>query len=214
MQSLRGLGASAELSPLPELLDAMEVATRTLLADVPAPPNVASVFADAAHALAAMARSVADAGQITPPPELESVAQRLLESYATESDVVPIAALAPAGVESIVQRGTPPSAMPEADPVPVELVSVGDHLLLVADALARPASPAARDLALRAASHPRGDAVAQRHRSLPDTARRTRSPRRSVTMSLPSARMRSWRCCAAADDSSSKPAACMTGSRW
>src|ERR1019366_1238602 len=36
MQSLRGLGASAELSPLPELLDAMEVATRTLLADVPA----------------------------------------------------------------------------------------------------------------------------------------------------------------------------------
>ena len=148
MQSLRGLGASAELSPLPELLDAMEVATRTLLADVPAPPNVASVFADAAHALAAMARSIADAGRITPPPELESVARRLLESYATENDVVPIAALAPSGVESIAQRGTPPSAMPEADPVPVELVSVGDHLLQVADALARPASPAARDLRL------------------------------------------------------------------
>lgn len=148
LQSLRGLGGSAELSPLPELLDAMEVATRTLLADVPAPPNVASVFADAAHALAAMARSVAEAGRISPPPELESVARRLLESYATENDVVPIATFAPAGVESIVQRGTPPSAMPEADPVPVELVSVGDHLLLVADALARPTSPAARDLKL------------------------------------------------------------------
>jgi hypothetical protein len=148
LQSLRGLGGSAELSPLPELLDAMEVATRTLLADVPAPPNVASVFADAAHALAAMARSVADAGRITPPPELESVARRLLESYATENDVVPIAAFAPAGMESIAQRGTPPSAMPEADPVPVELVSVGDHLLLVADALARPTSAAARDLKL------------------------------------------------------------------
>ena len=39
MQSLRGLGASAELSPLPELLDAMEVATRALLSDAPAPPN-------------------------------------------------------------------------------------------------------------------------------------------------------------------------------
>ena len=38
--------------------------------------------------------------------------------------------------------------MPEADPVPVELVSVGDHLLLVADALARPTSTAARDLKL------------------------------------------------------------------
>jgi hypothetical protein len=148
LQSLRGLGGSAELSPLPELLDAMEVATRTLLADVPAPPNVAAVFADAAHALAAMARSVAEAGRISPPPELESVARRLLESYATENDVVPIAAFAPAGTESIVQRGTPPSAMPDADPVPVELVSVGDHLLLVADALARPASPAARDLKL------------------------------------------------------------------
>jgi hypothetical protein len=148
LQSLRGLGGSAELSPLPELLDAMEVATRTLLADVPAPPNVASVFADAAHALAAMARSVAEAGRISPPPELESVARRLLESYATENDVVPIAAFAPAGVESIVQRGIAPSAMPDADPVPVELVSVGDHLLLVADALARPTSPAARDLKL------------------------------------------------------------------
>ncbi|MGH7592731.1 MAG: Hpt domain-containing protein, partial [Gemmatimonadales bacterium] len=148
MQSLRGLGASAELSPLPELLDAMEVATRTLLADVPAPPNVASVFADAAHALAAMARSVADAGRISPPPELASIARRLLESYATENDVVPIATLAPAGVDPIAQRGTPPSALPDVDPVPVELVSVGDHLLLVADALARPTSPAARDLKL------------------------------------------------------------------
>ena len=146
MQSLRGLGASAELSPLPELLDAMEVATRTLLADVPAPPNVASVFADAAHALSAMARAVADAGHIVPPPELASIAKRLLESYATENDVVPIASLAPSGGESIVREGTPPSAMPEADPVPVELVSVGDHLLFVADALSRPASPAARDL--------------------------------------------------------------------
>ena len=148
MQSLRGLGASAELSPLPELLDAMEVATRTLLADVPAPPNVSAVFADAAHALAAMARAVAEAGRITPPPELGSIARRLLESYATENDVVPIAALAPAGVDSIVRHGTPPLALPDADPVPVELVSVGDHLLLVADALARPTSPAARDLKL------------------------------------------------------------------
>ncbi len=148
MQSLRGLGASAELSPLPELLDAMEVATRTLLADVPAPPNVAAVFADAAHALAAMARAMADAGRIAPPPELGSIARRLLESYATENDVVPITTLAPAGVDSIVRHGTPPLALPDGDPVPVELVSVGDHLLLVADALARPTSPAARDLKL------------------------------------------------------------------
>jgi hypothetical protein len=148
MQSLRGLGGSAELSPLPELLDAMEVATRALLSDVAAPPNVAAVFADAAHALATIARAVADAGHIVPPPELESIAQRLLDAYASETDVVSILTLAPAGVASIVREGTPPSALPESDPVPVELVSVGDHLLTVADSLTRPASPAARDLRL------------------------------------------------------------------
>lgn len=148
MQSLRGLGASAELSPLPELLDAMEVVTRALLGDAPAPPNVAAVFADAAHALAAIARSVADAGHIAPPAELESIARRLLEAYASEADVVPIIALAPNGVDAIVREGTPPAALPEADPIPVELVSVGDHLLMVADALTRPTSSAARDLKL------------------------------------------------------------------
>jgi hypothetical protein len=148
MQSLRGLGASAELSPLPELLDAMEVVTRTLLSDAPPPPNVAAVFGDAAHALAAMARAVADSGRIVPPPELDGIAKRLLESYAAEQDVVPIATLAPTGADSILHRGTPPSPSPESVPVPVELVSVGDHLLLVADALSRPATPAARDLRL------------------------------------------------------------------
>ncbi|HEY4322010.1 MAG TPA: hypothetical protein VGM77_12640 [Gemmatimonadales bacterium] len=148
MQSLRGLGASAELSPLPELLDAMEIVTRTLLADVPAPPNVATVFADAAHVMSAMARAVADAGQIAQSPELESIAKRLLESYASESDVIAVAALAPDGVDSIVRMGTPPSELPDSDPIPVELVSVGDHLLLVADQLSRPATAAARDLRL------------------------------------------------------------------
>ncbi len=148
MQSLRGLGGSAELSPLPELLDAMEVATRALLSDATAPPNVAAVFADAAHALATIARAVADAGQIVPPPELESIARRLLEAYASENDVVSILTLAPTGAAAIVREGTPPSALPESDPVPVELVSVGDHLLTVADALTRPASQAARDLRL------------------------------------------------------------------
>jgi hypothetical protein len=57
-------------------------------------------------------------------------------------------ALAPDGVESIVREGTLSSALPDVSPVPVELVSVGDHLLMVAEALARPASTAARDLRL------------------------------------------------------------------
>lgn len=148
MRALRGLGTSTDLSPLPELLDAMEVATRTLLADHPAPPDAAAVFADAAHALSAMARGVADHGRVSVPPGLDEVARRLLDSYATERDVVPIADLAPDGAESIARRGTPPSGSGDADPIPVEMVSVGDHLLLTADALARTGPSAARDLRL------------------------------------------------------------------
>ena len=148
MQSLRGLGASAELSPLPELLDAMELATRTLLGESPAPPHIAGIFADAAQALNDIARTLADGGRITLPPTLERVAARLLDTYAAESDVVPIAALAPSGQESIAQHGTAPGPLGDQAPIAVELVSVGDHLLTSADALNRPTSTIARDLRL------------------------------------------------------------------
>lgn len=148
MQSLRGLGASAELSPLPELLDAMELATRTLLGESPPPPDVAHIFADAAHAMSAIAKALADGGQITLPPTLERVAARLLDTYAAESDVVPIAMLAPTGEEPIVQQGIAPGPVGDLSPIAVELVSVGDHLLAAADALIKPTSPIARDLRL------------------------------------------------------------------
>lgn len=148
MQSLRGLGASAELSPLPELLDAMEVATRTLLGDAPPPPDVAAIFADASQALSQMARSIADHGIVTPPPTLERVAARLLDTYAAERDVVPIAMLAASGNELIAQRGVAPAPAGDLEPISVELVSVGDHLLLSAEALAKPTSAIARDLRL------------------------------------------------------------------
>lgn len=148
MQSLRGLGASAELSPLPELLDAMELATRTLLGESPPPPDIANIFADAAHAMSAIAKSLGDGGKVTLPPTLERVAARLLDTYAAENDVIPIADLAPAGEESIAQHGTAPAPTADAPPVALELVGVGDHLLSTADALARPATHIARDLRL------------------------------------------------------------------
>jgi hypothetical protein len=154
MQSLRGIGASSELSPLPELLDAMEVTTRSLLADLPAPPDVAAVFGEAAHALAAMARAVADSGRIVPPAELDRIAAHLLRSFVAADDITPIEALAPGGMDAIeAQPGLPSTLYPadsgrSGDPVPVELVGVGDHLQLVADALDHPGSPAARDLRL------------------------------------------------------------------
>ena len=148
LRSLRGLGDATELSPLPELLDAMEVTTRCLLRAEPAPPDVAGVFADAADALAAMAQSVADHGQVVVPNGLDQVARRLLDGFATATDVVPIASLAPADEPSVISRGQWPPAMSPGDPVPVELVGVGDHLLLQGQALAAGRSPAARDLRL------------------------------------------------------------------
>lgn len=147
MRSLRGLGASSELSPLPELLDAMEVTTRTLLAAAPAPPDVALLFGEAAGALAAMAQSVAESGRVTVPPGLDAVARRLLDSYAGERDVIDMASLAPEGVASVVTRGVAPSQN-DAEPIPVELIGVGDHLLLQADALDHAPSSVARDLRL------------------------------------------------------------------
>ncbi len=148
MRSLRGVGASSELSPLPELLDAMEMTTRSLLGDIPAPPDVGAVFADAADALSAMAKSVADHGRVVVPPGVDAIAKRLLESFAAEHDVVAIDDLAPDGEPAILQAGTPPSQMPAAPPVALELVGVGDHLLLQADSLERHSSPVARDLRL------------------------------------------------------------------
>ncbi len=147
MRSLRGLGSSAELSPLPELLDAMEVATRTLLGDTPPPPDVADLFDEAARVLGVMARAIGEQGRVAPPAELDRVALHLLTAYTQERDVVPIASLAADGEPLIVHQGTPPPPN-DAAPVPIELVGVGDHLLLIADTLARPIPPVVRDLRL------------------------------------------------------------------
>jgi hypothetical protein len=148
MRSLRGVGGAGELSPLPELLDAMEATTRSLLSDPAPPPDVAGVFADAADALSAMARSVAQEGRVVTPAGLDHVARRLLTAFTATDDVVPIAGLAPEGADPIVSRGAPPAVRGSSEPVPIELVGVGDHLLLVADALQHHATPAARDLRL------------------------------------------------------------------
>lgn len=148
MRALRGLGGSAELSPLPELLDAMEMATRTLLSDVPPPPDVATLFADAAHVLAAMARSMTDEGRVEQPRELAGLAEAMLASYAGERDVVAIADLAPEGGESLLRLGTPPLRTGESTPIALELVGVGDHLIEAADRLQRSPSSAAANLRL------------------------------------------------------------------
>lgn len=148
MRALRGLGGSAELSPLPELLDAMEMATRTLLNDVPPPPNVAELFAEAGRVLATMAHSMTENGRVEQPRELAPLAESLLLSYASERDVVPITMLAPDHVDGLLRRGNPAVASGDATPVALELLGVGDHMLQTAEALQRSTSGAATDLRL------------------------------------------------------------------
>jgi chemotaxis protein histidine kinase CheA len=147
MRSLRGLGAAGDLSPLPELLEAMEATTRSLLSDSAPPPNVAEVFADAADALHEMARTVAQEGRVLVPEGLDKVATRLLQAFASESDVVAIESLGFTSEPVMVSRGESRHEKP-ADPVPIELVGMGDYLLVQADELEHQGSPTARDLRL------------------------------------------------------------------
>ena len=148
MRSLKGIGNASELSPLPELLDAMDVTTRSILARAPLPPEVALIFADAADAIEEIATSVDQRGLVIEPVLLASIAERLSAGYVSEDDVVQIAALAPDGIESVQQVGQLPPAPAPRSPVPIELVGVGDHLLVQAAALRDLPSTPARDLRL------------------------------------------------------------------
>jgi hypothetical protein len=148
IHALQGLGTAVTLSPLPELLAAMELATRALLTGSPPPAGIGGILADAATALHAMAQSVAETGRVVLPPSIEKVGRRLLEGYVAEEDVVPIADLAPAGWPSIVARGQFPEHASGSPPVRVELIAVGDHLLEQGRALAQADSEVAVELRL------------------------------------------------------------------
>jgi hypothetical protein len=148
IHAVQGLGTAVSLSPLPELLAAMELATRALLAGTPPPAGIGAILADAATALHAMAQSVAETGQVVLPPSIERVGRRLLEGYVAEEDVVPIADLAPAGWPSIVARGQFPDHAAGSPPVRVELIAVGDHLVEQGRALAMADTPVAVELRL------------------------------------------------------------------
>jgi hypothetical protein len=148
IRAVQGLGSAVSLSPLPELLAAMELATRSLLSGSPPPAGIGTILSDAASALHAMALSVAKTGQVVLPPAVERVGRRLLEGYVAEEDVVPIADLAPAGWPSIVARGQFPDHAAGSPPVRVELIAVGDHLVEQGRALALATSAVAVELRL------------------------------------------------------------------
>ena len=169
MQSLRGLAELAELAPLPEILDGIELAVGDLTRLFAPPPGVHEVMAAAAVALTRLSRDIAERGRPDPDAEEARVfTELLLRAFAVERDVVPI--------ESLYHEGdTSPSSPPPGQPQfeapaplgPLELVSHGEHLCQIADLIARASSATERDLrlyhligALRGAAVPGPDPVA------------------------------------------------------
>src|SRR5688500_7276781 len=98
MQSLRGLAEIGDLTPLPEILDGIELAVGDLTRLFAPPPGVSELLDSAAAALTRVSRDVADQGRPEPdPPEARRFTERLLRAFATEQDVLPIESLFRAG---------------------------------------------------------------------------------------------------------------------
>lgn len=149
MQSLRGLAALTDLSPLPEMLDSLEMAVGGLLRTSAPPAGVSEVFDAAAQALTRAARDVADSGRpVASAPEVRHFASLLIRRLADDRDVVGIETLSPLGQPSIVRPGTPPEQPAAVTLGSVELLTHGEFLVQAADELERVESDTQRDLRL------------------------------------------------------------------
>lgn len=152
MQSLRGLAELSDLTPLPEVLDGVELAVGDLTRLFAPPPEVDRLLEAAAGALTGIARDVAGAGRPdADPPEARRFTEHLLRAFAVERDVVPIESLYADGDETPMRRPeSQPQFHPPAPPGPVELVSYGEHLAQAADRIVQAESATIRDLRLYA----------------------------------------------------------------
>jgi len=149
MQSLRGLAALADLAPLPELLDSLELAVGELLRTSAPPMGVSEVFDAAAQALTRTARDVADQGRpAADAPEAHRFAQLLIQRLADDRDVVGIETLRPDGQASIVRPGTPPELPAPVSLGSVEMLTHGEYLVQAADEMERAETATQRDLRL------------------------------------------------------------------
>jgi hypothetical protein len=151
LQPLRGLGALPGLSPLPELLEALDLTLAFAGRGGAWPPAAGRALHLTAHALARIARDIAELG--VPQPDSHELVQAtvlLRATFADEDDVVPVASLFAAGDrEAVMRRGTPPAPPPAGSGLTVELVSLGDRLRLAADQT-RESAGTARALLLHA----------------------------------------------------------------
>lgn len=169
MQPLQGLAELPDLPPLADILDGIELAVGDLSRLHAPPPGVEAVLQAGAHALARVARDIAERG--APDPEAEEPRRftaLLLDAFAVERDVVPIETLYPAGEKAPL---TPPPVLPQFGPPEppgsLELVSLGEHLVQIATLLERARPGTELDLrlyrlvgTLRSAASPPDDPVA------------------------------------------------------
>ena len=169
MQSLRGLAELGELSPLPEILDGIELAVGDLTRLYAPPPGVDEVMDAAAQALTRISRDVAENARPNPDaPEASRFTELLLRAFAVERDVVSIESLYFAGDPNSLTKPESQPQFASPEPLgPLELVSHGEHLSQSADLIAAARSATQRDLrlyhllgALRSASAPSADPVA------------------------------------------------------
>jgi HPt (histidine-containing phosphotransfer) domain-containing protein len=150
LQPLRGLGALPGLSPLPEMLEALDLTLGTGGKGGSWPPAGGRALHAAAAALARMARDIAELGM--PQADSHEVVQAtelLREAFSETADVVPIAALFVADDPApIVARGiVPPAPQPPTD-ITVELISLADRLRMSAGQMTEDAGWATRALQL------------------------------------------------------------------
>lgn len=148
MHSLSGLAELSELSPLPEILDGLELALGDLTRVYAPPPNVAQVLDAAAQALTRISRDVAEQGKPTADsPEARRFTDLLLRAFAAEPDVVPIESLYFDDDREPMHRSTTQPQFSRPGPLgPLELVSHGEHLEQSAESIEQAGSATERDL--------------------------------------------------------------------
>jgi len=147
---LRGIASLADYPPLPDLLDAIERVLAAITSRPAVPPEVAEVLSAAAQAIARAARDIASQGKADPEAsEARALVSRLNDLFGLGPDVVSIETLFyDDGGPHIVKAGAQPARTAHLGNL--ELVSHGEHLRQVADALERAATTLERELRAQA----------------------------------------------------------------
>ena len=135
LQPLRGLGALPGLSPLPELLETLDLAIATTGKAGAWSPLAGKALRAVGAALARMARDIAELGiPQHDSTEVVQAAELLRDAFLAEQDVVEIASLFGSGDRApVVVQGSPPVPRVAAGDAAIELVSLADRLRQAAE---------------------------------------------------------------------------------